>query len=103
MDYLNQVVRSVFLVSLLLLVLLSCVSCSVTVSENTYVRGSIALSSSEEFIVSSRIEWRYYQFSFDISSNVNSSKETIASSIKSFEDPVALLSLHCGSTKKERF
>lgn len=103
MNYLNQVVRRIPLVLLLLLVMLSCVSCSVTVAENTFVRGSIALSSSEEFIVSSRIEWKYYQFSFDIVSKVNSNVVTLFNNTQSPEDPVALLSLQCGSAKKERF
>ena len=64
--------------------------------------GVISVGKTEQFVVTTKLDWQYYQFTFTILSQVNSVLSSGKTDLEDEDTEIAQVQLMCTSSKKDR-
>lgn len=64
--------------------------------------GVISVGKTEQFVVTTKLDWQYYQFTFTIISQVNSGLSSGETDLEDENTEIAQVQLMCTSSKKDR-
>ena len=64
--------------------------------------GVISVGKTEQFVVTTKLDWQYYQFTFTILSQVNSVLSSRKTDLEDENTEIAQVQLMCTSSKKDR-
>lgn len=64
--------------------------------------GVISVGKTEQFVVTTKLDWQYYQFTFTILSQVNSVLSSGKTDLEDENTEIAQVQLMCTSSKKDR-
>ena len=65
--------------------------------------GVISVGKTEQFVVTTKLDWQYYQFTFTIVSQVNSGLSSRIIDLEDENTEIAQVQLMCTTSKKEQY
>ena len=103
MVFLEEIVRRYIFSILVFISLIPCIHSTTSVTENSYVSGVISVGKAEQFVVTTKLDWQYYQFTFTIVSQVNSGSSSRIIDLEDENIEIAQVQLMCTTSKKEQY
>ena len=102
MAFLEGIVRRYIFSFLVFISLIPCIHSTTSITENSLVSGVISVGKTEQFVVTTTLDWQYYQFTFTILSQVNSVLSSGKTDLEDENTEIAQVQLMCTSSKKDR-